>query len=153
MQPQQSLFLDSVNRILPVTADGPEKAAIGIVPSHHATNKNFSISATDSATDPIATVTITDVQPGYITIDINPIRIGTQNFRIESEQLGVEPATITLNVCGTSGINEIEDDVETGVSTIYDLMGRPVSDKHKCKPGIYIIVSGDKSKKIIIPRN
>ena len=138
---------------LPVTADGPEKAAIGIVPSHHATNKNFSISATDSATDPIATVTITDVQPGYITIDINPIRIGTQNFRIESEQLGVEPATITLNVCGTSGINEIEDDVETGVSTIYDLMGRPVSDKHKCKPGIYIIVSGDKSKKIIIPRN
>lgn len=136
-----------------IIADGSSQTILTVKPSHSAINKNFNIYPVDNSIDPVATISVSDVQTGHIVLDITPLRSGTQMFKIESHQLGIEPAFITLTVSDTSGIDspETDTDISGNVEIMYNLHGQPIYDKSNCQAGIYIIVKGNKTEKIIIP--
>lgn len=137
---------------LNLTTDCPNQATLTFTPSHPAINKDFRISAIDDSIDPIAEISVSDVQAGIITLEITPLTPGTQTFRIESAQPGIEPALITLTVSKTDviGITAPDDGRPDRNGIMYNLKGEPVDGKSNCPAGVYIIKKGDKSEKIII---
>lgn len=136
-----------------IIADGSSPTTLTVKPSHSAINKHFNIYPVETSIDPIATISVSDIQAGHITLDIIPLRPGTQIFEIESHQLGIEPAFITLTISDTSGIYspETDTDISDNVEIMYNLQGQPIYDKSDCPAGIYIIVKGNKTEKIVIP--
>lgn len=131
---------------------GNTTVTMAVEPANDAIDKRFTIAPADEEADAIADLEVKSVENGLISIDIRPMRNGTQTFAVASPQLGVEPGLLTLTVTGTSSITDIVTNGDDEPEQIFDLSGRKLRRDATGLSGFYIVVSRGKARKVFIAR-
>lgn len=133
-----------------VSGIGQTQTEIAISPVHVATNPGYTAFPVTSTIDPAAEVSVIDAVPGKVSLNIIAHHQGVSEFDICSEQPGLSPARVKVEVVSPTAIEEVGTDDETLGIIHYDLEGRRVSPSSLRRGQIIVTVTPNGAKKHIV---
>ncbi len=115
---------------------------LAVTPRHEAINIEFIVESAGAEDMPAAVVADVEFAGGKLLLHLIADHAGSSTYNIRSVQPGVKPATLTVNVGGATGLDNVDADNTADVDRMYDLHGRPAKDRR----GLRVVIINGKAK-------